>query len=138
MVLAERDSGQCDKGLSSGNPVPGVSCDHLGTVSGAADQELAGGVFETADEVDLVRASGDGALEELLDGLCGSHFVERRGEDDAFPLLEFGLEISGRHQVLVSVISACDVLEVLEVVVPVGSGHELRIGLVGLEIEPGE
>ena len=83
-------------------------------------------------------AAGDRGVVHLLDGLRRAHLVERGREDDAFALLEFGLEVAGRQQVLMSLVAASDVLLVFEVVVPVGSRDELRAGLAGLEVEPGE
>ena len=95
-------------------------------------------MLEAADEVNLVRAASDRLLEELLDLLARGHLVERCREDDALALLQLTLEVTGREQVLVAVVTASQVLQILEVVVPIGCGYELGIGLRGLHIEPGE
>ena len=138
VVLRQRQSGQCDEHLPGRKTVPRVPGHDLGAVARTADDELPGRVLHAADEVDFVGAPGDGSLEDLLDGASRTHLVERRREDDAFALLELGLEITCGHQVLVPLVTAGDVLEVLEIVVPVGSGHEFRAGLAGLEVEPRE
>ena len=136
VVLPQGDARQRDEGLAARNPVPRIARDHLRPVARAADHELPRRVFEAADEVDLVRAARNGAAEDLLDGFRRAHFVERRREDDALALLQFGFEIARGHQVLVAVVAAGDVLPVFEIVVPVGRGHELRAGFAGLEIQP--
>ena len=138
MVLEDRDARQGDEGLARRDAVPRIARDHLRAVARTADQELAGRVLEAAVEVDLVRAAGDRGGVYLLDGLRRAHLVERCREDDALALLEFGFKVSRGHEVLVAVVSAGDVLQVLEVVVPVGGGDELRSGLARLEVEPRE
>ena len=138
VVLLQSDARQRNEGLAARNPVPRVARDHLRAVTRTADQELPRRVLQTTDEVDLVRAACNGAVEELFDGLRRAHLVERRRKDDAFALLELGLEIARRQQVLVPRIAAGDVLLVFEIVVPVGRRHELRSGLARLEVEPRE
>ena len=136
--LFERDARQRDEGLAARNPVPRISRHHFGPVTRTTDQELPRRVFETADEVDLMRTPRDGCGENLFDGLGRAHFVERRREDDALALLELRFEIARREQVFVPLVSAGQLLLVFESVIPVGRGHELRAGFARLEIEPRE
>ena len=134
MPLFERDARERYEGLAPRNPVPRVARHHFGAVAGTPDDELPRRMLQAADEVDLVRAPGDGCGEYLFDGLDRTHFVERSREDDAFALLEFRFEIARREQVFVTVVTARQILLVFESVVPVGCGHELRAGLAGLQV----
>ena len=138
VVLFERDARQGEEGLAADDAVPRIAGQHLGAAARTADDELTRRVAQAADEVNLVGAAGNRGLEHLLDGLRRAHLVERGREDDAFALLELHLEVTGGEQVLVTLIAAGQLLLVLEVVVPVGRGDELRLGLARLQIEPGE
>ena len=137
VVLLKRDARQRNEGLTTLLAVPGVTLDHLGALT-AADHKLTSRVLEAADEVHLVRTAGDRLREELLDLLSRLHLVERSREDDALALLELGLEVAGREQILVAVVAASQILQVLEVVVPIRSGHKLGLRVGGLQVEPRE
>ena len=138
VVLLEGNTGQRNEGLTTLLTVPGVTLDNLHAAVRTAHDKLTGSVLEAADEINLVGTTSDRLLEHLLDLLTRLHLVERSGEDDALALLQLTLEITGREQILVAVVATSQVLQVLEVVVPIGSGHKLGIGLRGLHIEPGE
>ena len=130
--------GRATKLLASRDAVPRIACDDLRAAARPADHELARRVLEAAQEVDLVRAACDRGGEYLLDGLRRTHLVERGREDDAFALLQLRFEVARGHQVLVPLVAAGEVLQVFEVVVPVGGRNEFRAGFAGLEVEPRE
>ena len=136
--LLQRDAGQRYERLTSDLPIPGIPGQHLGPPVPAADDELPGRVAQAAQKIDLAAAGAQSLRKHSADGRRIGNGFDGRRENHALPPTETEFEITRRKQILISLVSSLDLSGVFEIIVPVGSRHELRIPAIGLQVQPGK
>ena len=77
-------------------------------------------------------------LIHLGDGIWRCHKVGSGRENYALALLNLKLEVARSEQILVALIAACQLLAILEVVVPIWCCDKLGILLIELHMQPRE